>query len=70
MASNSAAMENALWKLMEGVVDVLNGQTDLDLIFHRLPMEEALKNERFRSIFERLDLALKQRILKYTMKNT
>lgn len=62
-------MENALWMILDHVVDVFNGQTDLDLIFHRLPMEEALKNERFRAIFERLDPAIKQRILKYTMKD-
>lgn len=68
MASNSAVIENALWKIMEGVVDALNGKTDVDLIFNRLPMEEVLKNERFMAIFERLDPVIKQRILKYTIK--
>lgn len=63
-----ASMENALWMIMEGVVDALNGKTDVDLIFNRIPMEEAMKNERFRAIFERLDPAIKQRILKYAIK--
>lgn len=61
-SSNSAAMENALWSIMEGVVDALNEKTDVDLMFNRIPMEEAMKNERFKAIFERLDPVIKQSI--------
>ncbi len=55
MAAATDASIETLWKVFENVIEILNGHLDTDMVFHSTHLGEALKNERFKAIFERLE---------------